>query len=66
MMNLEEIRRKRDYFLNPINKDLDEKGMNGMENGMYSLQSFNKFITYKSSQGDREIQEENWKCDLLI
>ena len=55
-MNLEEIRSteeleniKRDYFLNPINKDLDEKG-----NGMYSA-AFNKFITYKSSQGSKPI-----------
>ena len=55
-MTLEEINSteeleiiKKDYFLNPENKELDEKG-----NGMYSA-AFNKFITYKSSQGSKPI-----------
>jgi hypothetical protein len=40
---------KTNYFLNPKSKELDERG-----NGMYSA-AFNKFISYKSSQGSRLI-----------
>ena len=40
---------KRDYFLIPENKEMDEKG-----NRMYSA-AFNKFISYKTAQGTNPI-----------
>jgi len=45
--NLENI--KRDYFLDPEKKEMDEKG-----NRMYSA-AFNKFISYKASEGINPI-----------
>ena len=55
-MSLEEITTeedleniKRDYFLDPEKKEMDEKG-----NRMYSA-AFNKFISYKTSQGTNPI-----------